>query len=120
MPGRLSARARSSTPSVVAVSSATLGGMRRRAATRSVSSSTSTSCVYGTPASDRVTRATGSKPSGTVNVAAPGVTAPIRSRRNVRISPRRWSWPVTYQRPEWKTSPYGSSSRCDCSPRQER
>ena len=42
---------------------------------------TSTSCVYGTPASDRVTRATGSKPSGTVNVATPGVTAPIRSSR---------------------------------------
>jgi hypothetical protein len=80
---------------------------------------TDTSCRRGTSASPDSTVAAGSNPAGTSKV--PGCTAAawILSSRNVRTSPLAESAPVTYQRPEWATIPYGCTVRSLRRPSQE-
>ncbi len=70
-----------------------------------------TSCRYGVLASPDRTCCAGSNPAGGSNEPGRALMSVMRSSRNVRFWPMPGSAPVTYQRPEWVTSPYGCRVR---------
>ena len=112
---------RSSVPSSASISSASVAGMRCAASSSGRASSTSTSQFHGTRASERLTSATASNPSGGGSAGSSVMaTRDIRSTRNVRRSSRPWSNAARYHLPEWTTSPCGLSSRSLSSPENVR
>jgi hypothetical protein len=70
-----------------------------------------TLCVQGVWAIPLTTCSAGSKSSGTSKLPGRTAGAEMRSSLKLRISPLLESAPVTYQRPEWATIPYGKTMR---------
>ena len=112
---------RSSVPPSASASSASVDESRGAASSSGSSSSTSTCHGQGTRASERLTCAAASKPSGAATaVSSVSATRDMRSTRNVRRSSRSWSCATRYHRPECTTRPCGLRWRSVSSPENER
>ena len=94
---------------------ATLAGSRARISSSVAWIRKVTSCRYSAVAKPVRTRSARSRSAGGgSNVPGRVLACAMRSRRKVRSWPIPGSVPVTYQRPEWATIPYGCRVRSLC------
>jgi hypothetical protein len=93
----------------------TARGPISRSTVGAMSASTRTRAVVPSPSSSLsvFTARARSRPAGRDTLLGPVTTArpSMRSTRNTRWSPRRWSCPTRYQRPPRHSSPNGSTDR---------